>query len=131
LGENGCVAWMFDKRGYFIFEKAKVNEDTIVDLALEAEAEDVRSDNENIEVVTPPENYEEFSNLIKKQNIDCLLSEVTLIPKTAVDLEGKKAMQMLNLMEQLEEQDDVQKVYANFNIADKIMEEISANRDKL
>jgi len=130
LGENGCVAWMFDKRGYFIFEKAKVNEDTIVDLALEAEAEDVRSDNENIEVVTPPENYKKFSNLTKEQNIDCLLSEVTLIPKTTVDLEGKKATQMLNLIEQLEEQDDVQKVYANFNIADEIMEEISASKDK-
>ncbi|MCK4240591.1 MAG: YebC/PmpR family DNA-binding transcriptional regulator [Candidatus Atribacteria bacterium] len=131
LGENGCVAWMFDKRGYFIFEKAKVNEDTIVDLALEAEAEDVKSDNENIEVITPPENYEKFSNLIKEQNIDCLLSEITLIPKTTVDLEGKKAMQMLNLMEQLEDHDDVQKVYANFNIADEIMEEISASKDKL
>ena len=131
LGENGCVAWMFDKRGYFIFEKAKVNEDTIVDLALEAEAEDVKSDNENIEVITPPEDYQKFSNLIKEQNIDCLLSEVTLIPKTTVDLEGKKATQMLNLMEQLEEQDDVQKVYANFNIADEIMEEISVNKDKL
>lgn len=130
LGENGCVAWMFDKRGYFIFEIAKVNEDTIVDLALEAEAEDVKSDSENIEVMTPPENYKKFSNLIKEQNIDCLLSEVTLIPKTTVDLEGKKAMQMLNLMEQLEDQDDVQKVYANFNIADEIMEEISANKDK-
>jgi len=130
LGENGCVAWMFDKRGYFIFEKAKVNEDTIIDLALEAEAEDVKSDNENIEVITLPENYEKFSNLIKEQNIDYLLSEVTLIPKTTVDLEGKKATQMLNLMEQLEEQDDVQKVYANFNIADEIMEEISANKDK-
>ena len=130
LGENGCVAWMFDKRGYFIFEKVKVNEDTIVDLALEAEAEDVKSDNENIEVITLPENYEKFSNLIKEQNIDYLLSEVTLIPKTTVDLEGKKATQMLNLMEQLEEQDDVQKVYANFNIADEIMEEISANKDK-
>jgi len=130
LGENGCVAWMFDKRGYFIFEIAKVNEDTIVDLALEAEAEDVKSDNENIEVMTPPENYKKFSNLIKEQNIDCLLSEVTLIPKTTVDLEGKKAMQMLNLMEQLEDQDDVQKVYANFNIADEIMEEISASKDK-
>ncbi|MEA3454457.1 MAG: YebC/PmpR family DNA-binding transcriptional regulator [Candidatus Caldatribacteriota bacterium] len=129
LGENGCVAWMFDKRGYFIFEKVKVNEDTIVDLALEAEAEDLKSDNENIEVITLPENYEKFSNLIKEQNIDYLLSEVTLIPKTTVDLEGKKATQMLNLMEQLEEQDDVQKVYANFNIADEIMEEISANRD--
>jgi YebC/PmpR family DNA-binding regulatory protein len=131
LGENGCVAWMFDKRGYFIFEIAKVNEDTIVDLALEAGAEDVKSDNENIEVMTLPENYKKFSNLIKEKNIDCLLSEVTLIPKTTVDLEGKKARQMLNLMEQLEEQDDVQKVYANFNIADEIMEEISANKDKL
>lgn len=130
LGENGCVAWMFDKRGYFIFEKAKVNEDTIVDLALEAEAEDLKSDNENIEVITPPEDYQKFSNLIKEQNIDCLLSEVTLIPKTTVDLEGKKAMQMLNLMEQLEENDDVQKVYANFNITDEIMEEISASGDQ-
>jgi|SRR4030043_635830 YebC/PmpR family DNA-binding regulatory protein len=130
LGENGCVAWMFDKRGYFIFEITKVNEDIIVDLALEAEAEDVKSDSENIEVMTPPENYKKFSNLIKEQNIDCLLSEVTLIPKTTVDLEGKKARQMLNLMEQLEDQDDVQKVYANFNIADEIMEEISASKDK-
>lgn len=130
LGENGCVAWMFDKRGYFIFEKDKVNEDTIVDLALEAEAEDLKSDNKNIEVITPPEDYQKFSNLIKEQNIDCLLSEVTLIPKTTVDLEGKKAIQMLNLMEQLEENDDVQKVYANFNITDEIMEEISINKDK-
>ncbi len=130
LGENGCVAWMFDKRGYFIFEKAKVNEDIIVDLALEAEAEDVKSDNENIEVITLPENYEIFNNLIQEQNIDYLLSEVTLIPKTTVDLEGKKADQMLNLMEQLEEQDDVQKVYANFNIDEEIMEEISAQKDK-
>ena len=130
LGENGCVAWMFDKRGYFIFEIAKVNEDTIVDLALEAEAEDVKNDNENIEVITQPENYTKFSNLTKEQNIGCLLSEVTLIPKTTVDLEGKKALQMLNLMEQLEDQDDVQKVYANFNIADEIMEEISTSKDK-
>jgi len=130
LGENGCVAWMFDKRGYFIFEKAKVNEDAIIDLALEAEAEDVKSDDENIEVITLPENYEKFCNLIKEQNIDCLLNEVTLVPKTTIDLDSKKATQMINLMEQLEEQDDVQKVYANFNIADKIMEEISANKDK-
>lgn len=129
LGENGCVAWMFDKRGYFLFEKAKANEDVIVDLALEAEAEDVKSDNENIEVITPTENYEKFSNLIKEQNIDCLFSEITLIPKTTVDLEGKKATQMINLMEQLEDQDDVQKVYANFNIADEIMEEISTSGD--
>lgn len=130
LGENGCVAWMFDKRGYFIFEKGKVDEDKIIDLALEAEAEDVKTDKKNIEVITLPENYERFNNLIKEYNIDCLLNEVTLIPKTTIDLEGKKAMQMLNLMEQVEDQDDVQKVYANFNIADEIMEEISISRDK-
>jgi len=130
LGENGCVAWMFDKRGYFIFEKGKVDEDKIIDLALEAEAEDVETDKQNIEVITLPENYERFNNLIKEYNIDCLLNEVTLIPKTTIDLEGKKAMQTLNLMEQLEDQDDVQRVYANFNIADEIMEEISISRDK-
>ncbi|HBY57248.1 MAG TPA: YebC/PmpR family DNA-binding transcriptional regulator [Candidatus Atribacteria bacterium] len=130
LGENGCVAWMFDKRGYFIFEKEAIDEEKIIDLALEAEAEDVRTDKQNIEVITIPENYESFDNLLKEHNIDCLLKEITLIPKTTIDLEGKKAMQMLNLMEQLEDHDDVQKVYANFNIDDKIMEEISTSRNK-
>lgn len=130
LGENGCVAWMFDKRGYFIFEKNKVDEDTIIDLALEAEAEDVKTDKQNIEVITLSENYERFNNLIKEHKINCLLNEVTLIPKTTIDLEGKKAIQMLNLMEQLEDQDDVQKVYANFNITDEIMEEISISSDE-
>jgi YebC/PmpR family DNA-binding regulatory protein len=129
LGESGCVAWMFDKKGYFIFEKDKVGEDTILDLALQAEADDVKTEDQNIEVITLPENYEKFNILIKQNNIDCLVNEITLIPKTTVDLEGKKATQMINLMEQLEDQDDVQKVYANFNIADEIMEKISASGD--
>jgi len=130
LGESGCVAWMFDKRGYLVFEKSKVDEDLIFDLALEAEAEDVKSDDDNIEVITLPENHEKFETLIKQNNIEFLISEITLIPKTTVELEGKKAMQMINLMEQLEDHDDIQKVYANFNISDKIMEEISSNKDK-
>ena len=129
LGESGCVAWMFDKKGYFIFEKDKVGEDTILDLALQAEADDVKTEDQNIEVITLPENYEKFNILIKQNNIDCLVNEITLIPKTTVDLEGKKARQMLNLMEQLEDHDDVQKVYANFNIADEIMEEISSGKE--
>jgi len=81
-------------------------------------------------VITLPENYESFNNLLKEHNINCLLKEITLIPKTTIDLEGKKAMQMLSLMEQLEDHDDVQKVYANFNIDDKIMEEISTDKGK-
>jgi len=129
LGESGCVAWMFDKKGYFIFEKEKVDEDTILDLALQAEADDVKTDDQNIEVITLPENYEKFNILIKQNNIDCLVNEITLVPKTTIDLEGKKARQMLNLMEQLEDHDDVQKVYANFNIADEIMEEISSSKE--
>jgi len=130
LGESGCVAWMFDKRGYFVFEKTKVDEDVIFDLALEAEAEDVKSDDENIEVITLPENHEKFEKLIKEKNSEYIISEITLLPKTTVELEGKKAMQMINLIEQLEDNDDVQKVYANFNISDKIMEEISTNKDR-
>jgi len=130
LGESGCVAWMFDKRGYSVFEKSKVDEDVIFNLAIEAEAEDVKTDDENIEVITMPENHEKFEKLIKNGNIDCMINEITLLPKTTVDLEGKKAMQMINLMEQLEDHDDVQKVYANFNISDKIMEEISEIKDK-
>jgi len=130
LGESGCVAWMFDKRGYSVFEKSKVDEDVIFNLAIEAEAEDVKTDDENIEVITMPENHEKFEKLIKSENIDCMINEITLLPKTTVDLEGKKAMQMINLMEQLEDHDDVQKVYANFNISDKIMEEISEIKDK-
>ncbi len=130
LGESGCVAWMFDKRGYSVFEKSKVDEDVIFNLAIEAEAEDVKTDDENIEVITMPENHEKFEKLIKSENIDCIINEITLLPKTTVDLEGKKAMQMINLMEQLEDNDDVQKVYANFNISDKIMEEISEIKDK-
>lgn len=130
LGESGCVAWMFDKRGYSVFEKSKVDEDVIFNLAIEAEAEDVKTDDENIEVITMPENHEKFEKLIKSENIDCMINEITLLPKTTVDLDGKKAMQMINLMEQLEDHDDVQKVYANFNISDKIMEEISEIKDK-
>jgi len=130
LGESGCVAWMFDKRGYSVFEKSKVDEDVIFNLAIEAEAEDVKTDDENIEVITMPENHEKFEKLIKSENIDYIINEITLLPKTTVDLEGKKAMQMINLMEQLEDHDDVQKVYANFNISDKIMEEISEIKDK-
>ena len=130
LGESGCVAWMFDKRGYSVFEKSKVDEDVIFNLAIEAEAEDVKTDDENIEVITMPENHEKFEKLMKNENIDYIINEITLLPKTTVDLEGKKAMQMINLMEQLEDHDDVQKVYANFNISDKIMEEISEIKDK-
>jgi len=130
LGESGCVAWMFDKRGYSVFEKSKVDEDVIFNLAIEAEAEDVKTDDENIEVINMSENHEKFEKLIKSENIDYIINEITLLPKTTVDLEGKKAMQMINLMEQLEDHDDVQKVYANFNISDKIMEEISEIKDK-
>jgi YebC/PmpR family DNA-binding regulatory protein len=126
LGSTGCVAWIFSQKAYFAFDREKVDQDKILDLALEVEVEDIEIDEKNIEVTLPPSDFEKFKQLLGKNQIEYSIAEITMIPQTTVDLEGKKAEQMLNLMEQLEDQDDVQNVYANFNIDEQIMEELSA-----
>ncbi|MDD3538977.1 MAG: YebC/PmpR family DNA-binding transcriptional regulator [Atribacterota bacterium] len=126
LGSTGCVAWLFSQKAYFAFDRGKVDQDKILDLALEVEVEDIEIDEKNIEVTLPPSDFEKFKQLLAKNQIEYTIAEITMIPQTTVDLEGKKAEQMLNLMEQLEDQDDVQNVYANFNIDEQIMEELSA-----
>ena len=126
LGSTGCVAWIFSQKAYFAFDREKVDQDKILDLALEVEVEDIEIDEKNIEVTLPPSDFEKFKQLLEKNQIEYSIAEITMIPQTTVDLEGKKAEQMLNLMEQLEDQDDVQNVYANFNIDEQIMEELSA-----
>ncbi len=128
LGSTGCVAWIFSQKAYFEFDREKVDQDKILDAALEVEVEDVEIDekDQEIEVTLLPADFEKFKNILEKHQIAYSAAEITMIPQTTVDLEGKKAEQMLNLMEQLEDQDDVQNVYANFNIDEKIMEELSA-----
>nr|ADM95045.1 hypothetical protein [uncultured Atribacterota bacterium] len=126
LGSTGCVAWIFSQKAYFSFDRTKVDQDKILDLALEVEVDDIEIDEKNIEVTLPPTEFEKFKKLVAENQVEYSLAEITMIPQTTVELDGKKAEQMLHLMEQLEEHDDVQNVYANFNIDEKIMEELTA-----
>ena len=121
LGENGCVAWMFDKKGYIAVEQSAVDEDTLMETALEAGAEDIREDNDNYEVITEPGDFEAIKDAIDKASISFTDAEVTMLPQNTTDLTGKEAEQMLRLMEMLEDCDDVQKVYTNADIPEEMI----------
>lgn len=125
LGENGCVAWLFDKKGLVVFEKGKVDEEKLFEAALEAGADDVKEEATTFEVTTDPKDFEAVRGALEKNNLKYLLAEVTLVPKNTIKLEGKEAEQMLKLMDALEDSDDVQKTYANFDIAEDLLEKMS------
>jgi len=122
LGENGCVAWMFDKKGYIAVARSAVDEDTLMETALEAGAEDIREDNGNFEVITEPGDFEAIKEAIDKASIPFNDAEVTMLPQNTTNLTGKEAEQMLRLMEMLEDYDDVQKVYTNADIPEEILD---------
>jgi YebC/PmpR family DNA-binding regulatory protein len=124
LGESGCVAWMFQKKGLIVVDKDKVDEDELFTIALEAGAEDVRPADAMYEVITLVEDFEPVKQAITTKGIEPSSSEVSLLPQTTVRLEGSQARQLLKLMEELEEHDDVQNVYANFDIPDEVMAEV-------
>jgi YebC/PmpR family DNA-binding regulatory protein len=121
LGENGCVAWMFDKKGYIVVERSAIDEDTLMETALEAGAEDVREDDSNFEVITAPEDFETVKAAIDEKSIPYLDAEVTMLPQTATSLQGKEADQMIRLMDMLDDCEDVQKVYTNADIPDEMV----------
>ena len=121
LGENGCVAWMFDKKGYIAVESESVDEELLMETALEAGAEDIKEDNSNFEVITAPGDFETVKEAMEKASIAHIVAEVTLLPQTTTDLAGKEAEQMVRLMEMLEDCDDVQKVYTNADIPEEIV----------
>ena len=127
LGENGCVAWMFDKKGIITYERESVDEDALIEAAIEAGAEDVRDDEGDsvLEVVTDPNDYESVLETLNGKGLEPVESEIAMIPQTTVKLEGKSAGTMLKLMEMLEDNDDVSHVYANFDISEEEMEELS------
>lgn len=125
LGETGCVSWMFEKKGYISIKKDKCDEDKIMTIALDAGAEDVSADEENFEITTEPSLFEKVKEEIQKNNIEYVTAEVTMLPKNVIKLEGKDAQKMLHLMELLEDHDDVQNVYANFDIPMNVMEELT------
>jgi YebC/PmpR family DNA-binding regulatory protein len=122
LGESGCVAWMFKKKGYIVIERTAVNEDRLMEIALEAGAEDVREDDDNFEVISSTEDFETVKAAIQKAAIPSANAEITMLPQSTTNLEGKDAEQMMRLMEMLEDCEDVQKVYTNADIPEEIME---------
>jgi YebC/PmpR family DNA-binding regulatory protein len=121
MGESGCVAWMFDTRGLIEVNKNSASEDTVMEAALEAGAEDFNVENEYYEIYTDTQNFESVLQGLKNKNFEINSSSITKIPQTKVKLEGKDAEQMLKLMAKLDDHDDVQNVYANFDISDDII----------
>jgi YebC/PmpR family DNA-binding regulatory protein len=126
IGESGCVAWMFKRKGYLVIDKSKAGEDQLLDIALASGAEDLQDDGSNWEVFTPPENYESVVEALKQNSIEIDTSNLGYIPQTYVKLEGKPAQQLLRLMEELEDHDDVQHVWANFDISEEEIASFSA-----
>ena len=124
MGENGCVAWMFAKKGYIAIESQAVEEDKLMEAALEAGAEDIREDDSTFEVITAPEDFESVREAIDAASIPYTVAEITVLPKSTTFLKGKEAEQMVKLMEALEDCDDVQKVYTNADIPDEIVNAI-------
>jgi len=122
LGEKGCVSWIFSKKGFIAIDRDKANEDDLIAIALDAGAEDVRSMDDSYEITSAPEDFESVKNAIQEAGIEINLSQVTMLPQNTVRLEGKEAMQTLKLIEALEEYDDTQNVYSNFDIPDDIIE---------
>ena len=123
LGERGCVSWLFDKKGLIVVDKGEADEDELIMVALEAGAEDVRSSDDSFEITTVPQDFENVKNAVEQAEIEAVLAEVSMIPQTTVKLDGKDALQMLKLMEALEGLDDVQNLYANFDIPDDVIEQ--------
>ncbi len=127
FGETGCVSWLFDKKGLIVFDKEQVQEETLMNVVLDGGAEDIHETEKEFEVITAPESLEEVRAAVEEGQLPYSFAEVTMYPQSTVKLEGRDAEKMLRLMEALEDSDDVQKVYANFDIPDSVMEELSGS----
>ncbi len=123
LGENGCVGWMFDKKGWFSVAKSDADEEELMMTALDAGAEDVKDDDDdNFEIITAPEDFEAVKTALESASVSIVDSEVTMLPQNYVSLTGKDAETMMKLMDALDDNDDVQKVYTNADIPDEVMD---------
>ena len=122
MGESGSVAWMFDKKGYIVVDKAAKSEDELFEIAIEAGADDMQDEGEVFEIFTSPDSFEAVSDAIKAAGIEPQAAEVSMIPQNYIALAGNDAKTMMKLYDALDDNDDVQKVYANFDIDESEME---------
>lgn len=116
LGEKNSVAFMFDRKSHVVIEGDKTDEESLMAAVLDAEPDDIRQEGDNWEVIAPPEQHEAIVNALEKAGIETMSAEIGLIPQNFVKLEGKNAASMLKLSDALEDHDDVQNVYTNFDI---------------
>lgn len=125
LGEVGCVGWMFDRKGYIVVGRDKIGEEELMEKAIEAGANDIQSSDESYEIYTDMTDFEDVRAALEKSGVEMETAEITMIPQSTIQLDGKNAEQMLKLYEELEEHDDVSHVYANFDIEESLMEQLS------
>ncbi len=126
LGATGCVAWQFKLKGVLYVPKEKVDEDTVLSLALEAGAEDVKTEGESYQIITPPESFFAVKKVFEEAKVPSEHAELTKLPQTLKPVDEKTGEKVLKLYSALEELDEVQQVYANFDIADELMEKLAA-----
>jgi YebC/PmpR family DNA-binding regulatory protein len=125
MAEAGAVSWMFHKKGDIVIPKSAIKEDDLMGIVLDAGAEDLRDDGENWEVLTDPTAYESVLEAVKKAGLGPTSASVAMIPQNYIKLEGPAAHQMIRLIEALEEHDDVQNVHSNFDIDQRLLEEVA------
>ena len=126
LGEAGSVAWMFHKKGTIVVPKSSAKEDDLMNIVLENGGEDLNDDGDNWEVLTPPNSYEAVLEAVKNAKMEVVHSAIGMVPQNYIKLEGPAAAQMIRLLEAIEDQDDVQNVYSNFDVDQKQLEEVAS-----
>ncbi len=127
LGATNCVAWMFEQKGAFAISTDKVNEDELMELALDAGAEDVKREGDLFEITCGPADFGRIKQALADRKIETVSAQIAMVPKSTIRVEGDKAKQIVNLMEALEDHEDVQNVYANFDIPEEALEAAAGN----
>ena len=125
VGTSGCVAWMFDKKGLITVNKKDATEETLMEVALEAGAEDIKDEDDSFDIVMDPSDFDAVKDAIDAANIKFEAAEITMIPQTLTELKGAEAEQMIKFMDVLDDLDDVQKFYSNADISDETLDAMS------
>lgn len=124
MAGQGSVSWLFYKKGYILVDKTRIAEDALMDIVLEAGAEDLKSEGTSYEITTEVKDFEKIKEALKKNGVEWQMAELTMVPSSTVKVVGEDAKQVLALMDAIEDYEDVQNVYANFDIPDEILEQV-------
>jgi YebC/PmpR family DNA-binding regulatory protein len=122
LGESGSVGWLFDRKGYILVDGEVTTEDALIEVVIDAGAEDLSKDGNNFEIITDTNDFEKVTEVLTAKEISTLEAKIAMVPKSLVKVEGKQAQQVLRMMEMFDDHDDVQNVWTNFDIDEDLLE---------